>query len=124
MDYICKFTFFAILTVAELEVALSPIRVSHFNRNNQASDPLTLMNYPPILMQSLSRSNEGSTEPTTVKNLRPFADMRNLVMVACHAVYTGSDYSKPLDFGSWFLLDYQKVYPALMGISLLPAHYV
>ena len=30
-------------------------------------------------------------------------------MVACHAVYTGADYAKPLNFDSWFLLDYQKV---------------
>ena len=51
----------------------------------------------------------------TVKNMRPFADMRNLVMVACHAVYTGSDYSKSLDFDSWFLLEYQKVSPAIIA---------
>ena len=76
-----------------------------------------------------------------MKDLRPFAGFKNLVMVACHAgaysravsaqccrvqpnvhtpglmltvcftaaVYVGSDYGKPLDFASWFLLDYQKV---------------
>lgn len=59
-------------------------------------------------MQGLRRGGDegGSTPPA--KDAPPFAQMRNLVMVACHAVYTGADYTKPLDFDSWFLLDYQK----------------
>lgn len=35
--------------------------------------------------------------------------LQNLVLVACHAVFTGHDYTRHQDFGSWFLLDYQKV---------------
>ena len=35
--------------------------------------------------------------------------LQNLVLVACHAVFTGHDYTQHQDFGSWFLLDYQKV---------------
>jgi len=35
--------------------------------------------------------------------------LRNLVLVACHAVFIGSDYSKAEDQDAWLLLDYQKV---------------
>jgi hypothetical protein len=37
------------------------------------------------------------------------SSLQNLVLVACHAVFTGHDYTQHQDFGSWFLLDYQKV---------------
>ena len=60
--------------------------------------------------QALRHSGGVSGGPPAVKEQRPFAQMRNLVKVACHAVFTGVDYTKPLDFDSWFLLDYQKVH--------------
>lgn len=40
---------------------------------------------------------------------RPAAHLRNLVLVACHAVFIGSDYSMAEDPDAWLLLDYQKV---------------
>lgn len=40
---------------------------------------------------------------------RPAPNLRNLVLVACHAVFVGSDYSKAEDPDAWLLLDYQKV---------------
>lgn len=40
---------------------------------------------------------------------RPVPHLRNLVLVACHAVFIGSDYSKAEDAEAWLLLDYQKV---------------
>ena len=52
-----------------------------------------------------------------MKDLRPWAQMRHLVLVACHAVYLGTDYSKALDSDSWFLLEYQKVRPARPGTT-------
>ena len=39
----------------------------------------------------------------------PRPDLRNLILVACHAVFVGSDYTKAEDHESWLLLDYQKV---------------
>lgn len=39
----------------------------------------------------------------------PASHLRSLVLVACHSVYTGLDFSHPEDQSSWLLLDYQKV---------------
>ncbi|KXZ54397.1 hypothetical protein GPECTOR_5g53 [Gonium pectorale] len=43
------------------------------------------------------------------KSLIPAAGLRNLVLVAGHAVYTGVDYAEANKESSWFLEDYQKV---------------
>ncbi|KAL3133786.1 hypothetical protein ABBQ32_008266 [Trebouxia sp. C0010 RCD-2024] len=45
-------------------------------------------------------------EPAVAK--RPVPHLQNLVLVACHAVFIGSDYSKAEDAEAWLLLDYQK----------------
>ena len=39
----------------------------------------------------------------------PAPHLKSLVLVACHSVYTGLDFSHPEDSSSWYLLDYQKV---------------
>jgi len=39
----------------------------------------------------------------------PARKLKTLVLVACHSVYTGLDFSHPEDQSSWLLLDYQKV---------------
>lgn len=39
----------------------------------------------------------------------PVSHLRNLVLVACHSVYTGLDFHESEEKSSWFLLDYQKV---------------
>ncbi|KAK9814450.1 hypothetical protein WJX72_006075 [[Myrmecia] bisecta] len=39
----------------------------------------------------------------------PVPQLRNLIIVACHAVFTGFDYTKPEAEESWHLLDYQRV---------------
>ena len=39
----------------------------------------------------------------------PRPDLQNLILVACHAVFIGPDYTKAEDQSSWLLLDYQKV---------------
>lgn len=39
----------------------------------------------------------------------PAPHLRNLVLVACHSVYTGLDFTNSEERSSWFLLDYQKV---------------
>lgn len=39
----------------------------------------------------------------------PAPHLRNLVLVACHSVYTGLDFRNSEEQSSWFLLDYQKV---------------
>jgi hypothetical protein len=39
----------------------------------------------------------------------PAPHLRNLVLVACHSVYTGLDFHETEEKSSWFLLDYQKV---------------
>jgi hypothetical protein len=38
----------------------------------------------------------------------PAPQLRNLVLVACHSVYTGLDFHDSEQRSSWFLLDYQK----------------
>ncbi|PNW87273.1 hypothetical protein CHLRE_02g116000v5 [Chlamydomonas reinhardtii] len=43
------------------------------------------------------------------KSLIPAASLKNLVLVAGHAVYTGVDYSEANKEASWFLKEYQKV---------------
>ncbi len=40
----------------------------------------------------------------------PFPTLTHLVVVACHAVFIGFDYTKTDDPANWYLLDYQK-YP-------------
>lgn len=44
-------------------------------------------------------------------DLFPSPQLRSLVMVACHSVYTGLDFTHPEDTSSWFLLDYQRDVP-------------
>lgn len=39
----------------------------------------------------------------------PVPHLRNLVLVACHSVYTGLDFHNTEEKSSWYLLDYQKV---------------
>eukprot|EP00890_Picochlorum_soloecismus_P006828 jgi/Picsp_1/970/NSC_04454-R1_hypothetical protein CHLNCDRAFT_28621 [Chlorella variabilis] len=39
----------------------------------------------------------------------PASGLRNLIIVACHSVYTGVDFRHPEDQSSWFLLDYQRI---------------
>ena len=39
----------------------------------------------------------------------PAPHLRNLVLVACHSVYTGLDFHNTEEKSSWFLLDYHKV---------------
>ena len=39
----------------------------------------------------------------------PVPHLSNLVLVPCHAVFIGTDYSKAEDPDSWLLLDYQMV---------------
>ena len=39
----------------------------------------------------------------------PLPKLRNMVLVACHAVFIGKDYSKAEDQDAWLLMDYQKV---------------
>ncbi|KAL0045358.1 hypothetical protein WJX82_004782 [Trebouxia sp. C0006] len=48
-----------------------------------------------------------SSQTPLVKH--PVPKLRNLVLVACHAVFIGSDYNKAEDQDAWLLLDYQKV---------------
>ena len=38
----------------------------------------------------------------------PAPHLRNLVLVACHSVYTGLDFRNSEEQSSWFLLEYQK----------------
>lgn len=45
----------------------------------------------------------------------PAPHLRRLVLVACHSVYTGLDYTHSDDESSWFLLDYQKQVPGQTG---------
>jgi hypothetical protein len=40
----------------------------------------------------------------------PAPHLRNLVLVACHSVYTGLDFRNSEEESSWFLLSYQKVH--------------
>lgn len=42
-------------------------------------------------------------------SLIPAAVLKNLILVAGHAVYTGVDYSEANKESSWFLEEYQKV---------------
>ncbi|GAB4816506.1 hypothetical protein N2152v2_003552 [Parachlorella kessleri] len=39
----------------------------------------------------------------------PAPHLRNLILVACHSVYTGLDFRHMEEDSSWFLLEYQKV---------------
>ena len=39
----------------------------------------------------------------------PLPHLQSLVIVACHSVYIGTDFSHPEDQSSWALLDYQKL---------------
>ncbi|PSC70695.1 hypothetical protein C2E20_5810 [Micractinium conductrix] len=41
----------------------------------------------------------------------PAPHLRNLVLVACHSVYTGLDFKHAEEQSSWFLLDYQQEVP-------------
>ena len=57
-----------------------------------------------------------SSQTPLVKH--PVPKLRNLVLVACHAVFIGSDYSKAEDQDAWLLLDYQKVQTLLNYVAL------
>lgn len=46
---------------------------------------------------------------STLRRRFPAAHLHTLVLVACHSVYTGLDFTHPEDQSSWYLLDYQKV---------------
>ena len=52
-----------------------------------------------------SRPTSSMRSATT----HPVPQLRSLVLVACHAVFIGSDYRKAEDPDAWLLLDYQKV---------------
>lgn len=53
------------------------------------------------------RASSAGSQTPLVKH--PVPKLRNLVLVVCHAVFIGSDYSKAEDQDAWHLLDYQKV---------------
>lgn len=70
----------------------------------------------------------GSTaSPTAGDHLsfvkHPVPKLRNMVLVACHAVFIGRDYSKAEDQDAWLLMDYQKVPEAqiILTTKLCPA---
>ena len=48
----------------------------------------------------------------------PVPKLRNMVLVACHAVFIGRDYSKAEDQDAWLLMDYQKV----RKVYIIPAN--
>ena len=41
-----------------------------------------------------------------------FSNLRNLVIVAGHAVYTGTDFETPSEDKNWWLQEFQKGEPA------------
>ncbi|DBA67947.1 TPA: hypothetical protein ACH3X2_013986 [Trebouxia sp. C0005] len=65
-----------------------------------------------LLLWSLLTNIQGhraSPSSQTPLEKHPVPKLQNLVLVACHAVFIGSDYSKAEDQDAWLLLDYQKV---------------
>jgi len=59
-----------------------------------------------------SRRSRGSTRrhlDVQAHRTFPAPQLTSLVLVACHSVYTGLDFTHPEDASSWLLLDYQKV---------------
>lgn len=56
----------------------------------------------------------GTTTSHSTRRLKepkhPFPELTHLVVVACHAVFVGFDYTKTDDPANWYLLEYQK-YP-------------
>lgn len=48
-------------------------------------------------------------QSSSVPTQHPLPDLKNLILVACHAVFVGSDYREAEEQASWLLLDYQKV---------------
>ncbi|KAL3143329.1 hypothetical protein ABBQ38_002166 [Trebouxia sp. C0009 RCD-2024] len=67
----------------------------------------TLLGNFQVWLRLGGRQSPEFDEPAVTK--RPVPHLRNLVLVACHAVFIGSDYSKAEDAEAWLLLDYQKV---------------
>ena len=59
------------------------------------------------------QSSRRQLDLTSSKQRRrfPAAHLHTLVLVACHSVYTGLDFTHPEDQSSWYLLDYQKKVP-------------
>ncbi|KAL4517833.1 hypothetical protein Ndes2526B_g02233 [Nannochloris sp. 'desiccata'] len=63
---------------------------------------------------STSRQRRFSSSSSSRKQLDkaryfPAKRLQNLIIVACHSVYTGLDFKHPESQSSWLLLDYQKV---------------
>lgn len=50
----------------------------------------------------------AAQRPRDVARIFPAPHLRNLVLVACHSVYTGLDFKHSEEKSSWYLLDYQK----------------
>lgn len=66
----------------------------------------------PSQQRALARARgEGAHGGSRAEGPRrfPAPHLRNLVLVACHSVYTGLDFRHSEEKSSWFLLDYQKV---------------
>ncbi|GLI62625.1 hypothetical protein VaNZ11_005289 [Volvox africanus] len=59
--------------------------------------------------QSAALKRNRKLLESEAKSLVPAAALKNLVLVAGHAVYTGVDYSEANKESSWFLEEYQKV---------------
>ncbi len=55
------------------------------------------------------RRGSGGRDGTLAAREFPAPHLRNLVLVACHSVYTGLDFHTAEEKSSWYLLDYQKV---------------
>lgn len=59
--------------------------------------------------RAAGRRGSGGRDGTLAAREFPAPHLRNLVLVACHSVYTGLDFTTSDDKSSWYLLDYQKV---------------
>ena len=59
--------------------------------------------------RAAGRRGSGGRDGTLATREFPAPHLRNLVLVACHSVYTGLDFTTSDDKSSWYLLDYQKV---------------
>ena len=59
--------------------------------------------------RAAGRRGSGSRDAALAPREFPAPHLRNLVLVACHSVYTGLDFRSAEEKSSWYLLDYQKV---------------
>ena len=59
----------------------------------------------------LTGTRKGLLKKIEQRQSFPVPHLKSLVLVACHSVYKGTDYSHPEDTSSWSLLEYQKKTP-------------